>query len=128
VFVNGFVFDDLEPETVVAAVRVAQAGGADVFFDAGPRARALQRDVPAGGAAVLRELLAISDAVMLTQDEAEVLTGLADADEARASGVCKKRARLNCCMLTRAALRPSGARRPRRRCWRAARRRIHGLW
>ncbi len=93
---NGFVFDDLEPETVVAAVRVAQAGGAEVFFDAGPRARALLRDVPAGGAAALRELLAISDAVMLTQDEAEVLTGLADADAVR---VAQRKATLKhaCC-------------------------------
>ena len=83
VFVNGFVFDDLQPETVLAAVRAAHAGGADVFFDAGPRARALLRDVPAGGAAALRELLAAADALLLTQDEAEVLTGLADADAVR---------------------------------------------
>ena len=84
VFVNGFVFDDLQPETVTAAVRAAHAGGADVFFDAGPRARALQRDVPSGAAAALRELLAAADVLTLTQDEAEALTGLADADAVRA--------------------------------------------
>jgi sugar/nucleoside kinase (ribokinase family) len=83
VFVNGFVFDDLQPATVVAAVRTAQAAGATVFFDAGPRARALGADVPAGGAAALRELLAIADALLLTQDEAKTITGHADADEVR---------------------------------------------
>ena len=83
VFVNGFVFDDLEPSTVVAAVRTAQAAGAEIFFDAGPRVRALLRDAPAGAAAAVRELFTIADGVLLTQEEAEIVTGLKDADTVR---------------------------------------------
>ena len=82
-FVNGFVFDDLEPSTVVAAVRTAQAAGAEIFFDAGPRVRALLRDAPAGAAAAVRELFTIADGVLLTQEEAEIVTGLKDADTVR---------------------------------------------
>ena len=82
-FVNGFVFDDLEPSTVVAAVRAAQAAGAEIFFDAGPRVRALLRDAPAGAAAAVRELFTIADGVLLTQEEAEIVTGIKDADAVR---------------------------------------------
>jgi len=84
VFVNGFVFDDLEPSTVVAAVRTAQAAGAEIFFDAGPRVRALLRDAPAGAAAAVRELFAVADGVLLTQEEAEIVTGITNADAVRA--------------------------------------------
>ena len=38
VFVNGFVFDELKPSAVVAALGLAKSNGASVFFDPGPRA------------------------------------------------------------------------------------------
>ena len=68
---------------MVAAVRTAQASGAEIFFDAGPRVRALMRDAPAGAAAAVRELFAIADGVLLTQEEAEIVTGIKDADAVR---------------------------------------------
>jgi sugar/nucleoside kinase (ribokinase family) len=82
VFVNGFVFDDLQPSTVMAAVAAAQQAGATLAFDAGPRAGKLMRDVNPGCAAACATLLATSDVLLLTQDEAHTLTGAADADAA----------------------------------------------
>ena len=63
-------------------MRAAQDGGALIAFDVGPRASALTRDVPLGGAAALRELLRISDLLLLTQDEAGIVTGLTEAEAA----------------------------------------------
>ena len=82
VFVNGFVFDDLQPSTVMAAVAAAQRGDAVLAFDAGPRAGKLMRDVNPGCAEACAQLLATSDVLLLTQDEAHTLTGVADADAA----------------------------------------------
>jgi len=80
--VNGFCFDDLQPETVLAAARAAQAAGALLYFDVGPRAAPLRGDVPPGGAAACAELLRAADVLLLTADEAELVTGRAEAAEA----------------------------------------------
>ena len=84
VFVNGFVFDDLQPETVLAASRAARAGGAVLAFDVGPRARPLSENIPAGGTLALRELVQTADVLLLTAEEAAVVTGCAEAEEAAA--------------------------------------------
>ena len=124
-FVNGFVFDDLEPSTVVAAVRAAQAAGAEIFFDAGPRVRALLRDAPAGAAEAVRELFAIADGVLLTQEEAEIVTGLKDADAVRrVTGFGWLRAKYSA---SSHAPRRARARRLHR-CWPATGRLTRGWW
>eukprot|EP00897_Mesotaenium_endlicherianum_P008690 jgi/Mesen1/784/ME000110S_11046 len=112
VFCNGFVFDELPPAGVMAALRVARGHGAAVFFDPGPRTRWL-----AGGSAeqraALTELIQLSDVLLLTSDEAEVLTGLSDpmasAQNLLQRGgalqwVVVKRGALGCAMAARDAL------------------------
>jgi len=79
---NGFVFDELTPATVLSAVMAARRARTAVFFDVGPRGTPLQNDVPAGGKAVLREVLRLSDVVLLTEEEAEMVTGQSDPHKA----------------------------------------------
>ena len=45
-FVNGFVFDELPAEAVLAAAATAQAAGAAVFFDPGRWVLLLRRLEP----------------------------------------------------------------------------------
>lgn len=94
VFVNGFCFDDMEPQQILAAVRTAQAAGATVLFDAGPRAHVLLSDdaMPGCREAVL-ELLETADVVLLTEEEAEAITGTRVAHEAAAALLAPSRAR-----------------------------------
>ena len=90
--VNGFAFDDLAPPTVLAAVAACRAAGGRVLFDAGPRARLLAADVPAGGAAALRHLMSTADVLLLTEEEAEALTGTSEAGDAAAALLASSRA------------------------------------
>mmetsp|Transcript_13385 Transcript_13385/g.25697 ORF Transcript_13385/g.25697 Transcript_13385/m.25697 type:complete len:449 (-) Transcript_13385:663-2009(-) len=76
--VNGFVFDELEPSVVCQAVRAARDSGTAVFFDLGPRGKPLRNNVPEGGTEALSLLLSHSDVLLLTQEEAETVTGIAD--------------------------------------------------
>jgi sugar/nucleoside kinase (ribokinase family) len=112
VFVNGFCFDDLQPETILAAAATAQAGGALLMFDVGPRCAPLRANVPLGGAAALARLLHSADVLLLTEEEAATVTGAADAAAAAAAllagsaapdpWVVVKRGPAGCLALTRA--------------------------
>ena len=92
VFVNGFAFDDLQPDTLMACVSAARDAGAVIAFDAGPRAGALMRDAHPGTAVACSELLATSEVLLLTQEEANTLTGCADADAAAQTLLKRSRA------------------------------------
>eukprot|EP00238_Polyblepharides_amylifera_P014214 CAMPEP_0196583462 /NCGR_PEP_ID=MMETSP1081-20130531/43761_1 /TAXON_ID=36882 /ORGANISM="Pyramimonas amylifera, Strain CCMP720" /LENGTH=499 /DNA_ID=CAMNT_0041904369 /DNA_START=246 /DNA_END=1745 /DNA_ORIENTATION=+ len=83
--VNGFVFDELSPNAVEEAVGAAKQAGTAVFFDAGPRGSGLMKDVPGGGRRALEYLLRVSDVLLLTQEEAETVTGIRDPEEAAQS-------------------------------------------
>jgi sugar/nucleoside kinase (ribokinase family) len=67
-FVNGYVFDELAPSVVLAAMRCAQEAGGRVFFDPGPRVYSFFRKSPQH-VSVLEELLDVSDVLLLTDDE-----------------------------------------------------------
>lgn len=76
VYLNGFVFDELEPELVAAVARAARAAGAAVFFDPGPRCWTL---LEGRRRAALDELLSLSDVVLMTEEEAAAVTGCGEA-------------------------------------------------
>lgn len=90
---NGFAFDDLEPQQILAATRTAQAAGAVVLFDAGPRAHVLlsEEAMPGCRQAVL-ELLETADVVLMTEEEAEAITGTKVARDAAAALLAPSRA------------------------------------
>ncbi|KAJ7558435.1 hypothetical protein O6H91_04G039000 [Diphasiastrum complanatum] len=76
-FCNGFVFDELLPATIESAVDCAQTSGSALFFDPGPKGKLLSRGTLEQQAA-LEKLLRSCDVLLLTADEAEALTGVAD--------------------------------------------------
>lgn len=55
--VNGFVFDELEPSVVCQAVRAARDSGTAVFFDLGPRVRAVSIQPPRSSSVTARRVL-----------------------------------------------------------------------
>lgn len=76
-FCNGFLFDELSPDVIASTVDFARETGCVVFFDPGPRGKSLFQG-PADQQHALHKLLSSSDVLLLTADEAEALTGLAD--------------------------------------------------
>jgi sugar/nucleoside kinase (ribokinase family) len=96
-FINGFAFDDLPPEIVVTSAREARESGAAVFFDPGPRSwtfvahhndenenennnnRGLDnRDRQQA----FEELLNVTDVILMTEEEAEAVTGQSTPEQA----------------------------------------------
>lgn len=67
-FVNGFIFDELTPSVVVAAMKCAQEAGGAVFFDPGPRAYTVFRG-SAQTRHILEQLLCVCDVLLLTAEE-----------------------------------------------------------
>lgn len=79
VYLNGFVFDELEPQLVVAVARMARRAGASVFFDPGPRCWTL---LEGNRREALDSILSLSDVVLMTEEEAAAVTGCSNAEEA----------------------------------------------
>ncbi|KMT10301.1 hypothetical protein BVRB_5g120550 [Beta vulgaris subsp. vulgaris] len=75
--VNGYGFDELSPVFIVSALRYAVEAGTSVFFDPGPKGKSLSTGTTEEQM-VFHELLKMSDVVLLTSDEAESLTGIAN--------------------------------------------------
>ncbi|MFQ6633647.1 hypothetical protein Gotur_010754 [Gossypium turneri] len=76
-FCNGYDFDELCPGLILSAVDYAIEAGTSVFFDPGPRGKSLLRGTVEEQKA-LRHFLRMSDVLLLTSDEAESLTGIAN--------------------------------------------------
>lgn len=74
IFVNGFVFDEMETEAVHAAVRTAKDSGAVVIFDPGPRALIVAKD--AERSIMLKQVLSFADVILATVEEAAALVDL----------------------------------------------------
>lgn len=74
---NGFLFDELSPSVITSAVDFANKAGCVVFFDPGPRGKSLFLG-SGDQQQALQKLLSLSDVLLLTADEAEALTGVAD--------------------------------------------------
>lgn len=66
--INGFLFDELAPAVIMAAVAEARAAGAAVFFDPGPRSWTLTQGARR---AALDALLDATDVVLMTQASAQ---------------------------------------------------------
>lgn len=75
VFINGFVFDEIPEDVVVNASKLAQAHGAAVLFDPGPRSWTFGEG-PRRHA--LESMLDTADIVLMTAEEAEVVVGQSD--------------------------------------------------
>lgn len=88
VFVNGFVFDELRPSAIGAAISLAKANGAGVFFDPGPRAFTFVQDPEKREA--LATILGAADVVLATLEEAAALVDdAADGDGGGAGGIAE---------------------------------------
>ncbi|KAG2453003.1 hypothetical protein HYH02_002339 [Chlamydomonas schloesseri] len=79
IFTNGFIFDELPLQAVQACVLDAISQGAAIFFDPGPRCQTM---LEGPRRAALDLLLDLSCVVLMTEEEAHVVTGLQDAEEA----------------------------------------------
>lgn len=76
---NGFVLDELPGPMVIQAAAATRAAGGAVFFDPGPRSWTLlegERRV------ALDAILDLADIVLMTQEEAEAVTGHSDPEAA----------------------------------------------
>jgi len=76
VFLNGFVFDELKPQAVAQALKLAKGNGAGVFFDPGPRAFTFVDETNPSRMEALRVALENSDVVLATEEELAALTGV----------------------------------------------------
>ncbi|KAG2425649.1 hypothetical protein HXX76_013494 [Chlamydomonas incerta] len=79
IFTNGFIFDELPLQAVQACVLDAISQGAAIFFDPGPRCQTM---LEGPRRAALDLLLDLSCVVLMTEEEAHVVTGLQDAEAA----------------------------------------------
>ncbi|GLC55977.1 hypothetical protein PLESTB_001051100 [Pleodorina starrii] len=79
IFTNGFIFDELPLEAVQAACSDAIRHGAAIFFDPGPRCQTM---LEGPRRAALDLLLDLSCVVLMTEEEARVVTGLEDPEAA----------------------------------------------
>ncbi|XP_022960246.1 fructokinase-1 [Cucurbita moschata] len=76
-FCNGYGFDELTPNFIISIVKYALEVGTSIFFDPGPRGKSLSVGTP-DEISALGHFLRMSDALLLTSDEAESLTGIKD--------------------------------------------------
>ncbi|XVE77880.1 hypothetical protein DITRI_Ditri13aG0099100 [Diplodiscus trichospermus] len=76
-FCNGYDFDEFSPGVIISAVEYAAEVGTSVFFDPGPRGKSLLRG-SVDEQKALGQLLCMSDVLLVTADEAESLTGIAN--------------------------------------------------
>ncbi|XVF71940.1 hypothetical protein PTKIN_Ptkin12aG0080500 [Pterospermum kingtungense] len=76
-FCNGYDFDEFSPGVIISAVEYAVEVGTSVFFDPGPRGKSILHGTMEEQKA-LRQFLRMSHVLLLTSDEAESLTGIAN--------------------------------------------------
>ncbi|XXG77706.1 hypothetical protein AAC387_Pa08g1810 [Persea americana] len=76
-FCNGHLFDELSPGLITYALEYARDVGTTIFFDPGPRGESLLHGTPEQQKAI-KLFLKMSDVLLLTADEAEAVTGLAN--------------------------------------------------
>jgi len=100
-FVNGFVFDEVPSHMVTAAAQRAQQGGAAVFFDPGPRSWTFNDN--GTRKAALDAILDLSDVVLMTEEEAEAVTGCGNAEAAARFILDRPGARTEWCVVKRGA-------------------------
>ena len=76
VFLNGFVFDELKPQAVAQALKLAKSNGAGVFFDPGPRSFTFVDESNPTRMEALKVALTNSNVVLATEEELAALTGV----------------------------------------------------
>lgn len=99
-FINGFVFDEMPARVVLGAAQRAQRAGAAVFFDPGPRAWTFSEG-PRRQA--LDALLDTCDVVLMTEEEAEAVTGCSSAEDAARFILDRPGTRTEWCVVKRGA-------------------------
>ncbi|CAA2954652.1 probable fructokinase-4 [Olea europaea subsp. europaea] len=77
IFCNGYGFDELSPGIIMSSLEYAIEVGTSIFFDPGPRGKSLILGTPEEQIA-LNKFLKLSDVLLLTSEEAESLTGIAN--------------------------------------------------
>ncbi|KAI4341764.1 hypothetical protein MLD38_026448 [Melastoma candidum] len=75
IILSGYVFNELSPSLLVSALKYAVEVGSSIFFDPGPCGKSLARGTPEERR-TLSMFLQMSDVLLLTEDEAESLTGI----------------------------------------------------
>ncbi|KAF5830892.1 sugar/carbohydrate kinase [Dunaliella salina] len=100
VFVNGFIFDELRLDVVQEACQVAMQKGGAVFFDPGPRCFTMMEG---SRRVALDTILNLSTVVLLTEEEAAVVTGQQKAEAAARSLLSRKDAFTRWCVVKQGA-------------------------
>eukprot|EP00798_Chlamydomonas_sp_ICE-L_P002335 gene2335-8630_t len=96
VFTNGFVFDELPVSLLLALCNKAISAGASLFFDPGPRCFTMKEGARREA---LEALLDLSTVVLMTEDEAQVVTGLEDPEAAAISVLARPNSRAEWCVV-----------------------------
>lgn len=102
VFVNGFVFDEMPTNVVIEAAKHAADSGAAIFFDPGPRSWTFCSGDHEKRQA-LESMLDVADVVLMTEEEAEVVTGSPVADIAARCVLERPGTRAQWCVIKRGA-------------------------
>ncbi|KAL6747771.1 sugar/carbohydrate kinase [Haematococcus lacustris] len=100
VFLTGFVFDELPLELVTAACHHARSHGAAIFFDPGPRCHTMKEGHRQHA---LQTVMDLSDVILMTEEEAVVVTGLADAEAAACVVLARPHACTQWCVVKQGA-------------------------
>ncbi|GBF90155.1 sugar carbohydrate kinase [Raphidocelis subcapitata] len=93
---NGFVFDELPLSLVRTAVEAASAAGAAIFFDPGPRCHTMKSG---SRLQALETMMSLSDAVLLTMEEAFEVTGCSEPLPAAAAVLARSGAQTRWCVV-----------------------------
>mmetsp|Transcript_20261 Transcript_20261/g.44241 ORF Transcript_20261/g.44241 Transcript_20261/m.44241 type:complete len:412 (+) Transcript_20261:120-1355(+) len=96
VFTNGFVFDELPLEVVCKSCQEAIYHGAAVFFDPGPRCFTMMEG---SRRAALEALMDLSTVVLMTEEEAKIVTGFDDPEKAARFVLARPNARTEWCVV-----------------------------
>lgn len=96
IFTNGFIFDELPLHIVQSACSDAIQHGSAVFFDPGPRCHTM---LEGGRRQALDVLLDLSTVVLMTEEEAKVVTGHDDPEQAAHAILSRPGARADWCVV-----------------------------
>ncbi|GAX80599.1 hypothetical protein CEUSTIGMA_g8034.t1 [Chlamydomonas eustigma] len=96
VFTNGFVFDEIPLDIVQTACKEAIQSGAAVFFDPGPRCFTM---LEGSRKEALSTLLDLSDVILMTEEEAKIVTGHSDPELAAKYMLERPGARTQWCVI-----------------------------
>ncbi|GMH32804.1 hypothetical protein BSKO_00638 [Bryopsis sp. KO-2023] len=79
-FLNGYSFDECSPGYIIKTCETVKNAGGSIFFDPGPRCFPLLEGTRPGVEA-FKEIVSMSDVLLMTKDEAQAVTGQNSAEK-----------------------------------------------